>query len=354
MATLGDYTPAEDSFQVTLPSTACTDLFVHNRANSYRIQLMKPIECSPPNQWEFALVDIQFPHNWPNVLETTYLGFFVEILPDMRRSQKMPPDLLGTAEAAASAVAAGTLAINEEFEITLREAWYKDTYFDQDWTFATHMCIPKGHYKSIEELGEFIQRSFARAMQPLIAKCGYAPGLWFQYDRITGIARFRTEDGFKVHFVTNSIYIMETLFFFPRTHTTTSMYEGSALTQPPAHSYLLPLTSKHEAELEHLSSLYVYSDIAQHHLIGNTSAQILSIVPIDSMENENHERGKQQFYTVNPPYYMPVPKPIIDSVNIEIRTDFATLFPFAETGNSKVRCRLHFRKRDCPTNRFLL
>lgn len=315
---------------------------------------MRPIQCSPPHQWEFALIDIQFPHNWPNVLETTYLGFFVEILPNYRNEDKMPPDLLGTPQAAASAIAAGHLPINEDFEITLREAWYLDTYFDIDWTFATHMCIPKGHYQSIEELGNFIQRSFSRAMQPLMAKCDISPGLTFQYDNITGIARFRTGDGYKVHFLASNPYIMETLFYFPRSHTSKSAYEGRSLTRPPAHTYTLPLTSTHEAELEHLSSLYVYSDIAQHQLIGNTSAQILSIIPIESTENENHERGKQQFYTVNPPYYMPVPKPIIDAINIEIRTDFALPFPFAETGNSKVRCRLHFRKRESTNNRFLL
>lgn len=231
-----------------------------------------------------------------------------------------------------------------------------DNYYpDPEWTFVNTMCIPKGHYKTIEELGEFIQHGFSRLMQPLIAKCGFAPGLRFQYDRITGVGRFHSDDGFRIHFVTTNIYIMETLFFFSRTHTATATsVHGERLTQPPVHSYLLPLTSTHEAELEHLSSLYVYSDIAPYQFIGNTSAQILSIVPIESTENENHQRGKQQFYTVNPPYYMPVPKPEINTINIEIRTDFALPFPFGDTGNSKVRCRLHFRKKDSPNHRFLL
>lgn len=95
MAMSSDYTPADDSFQVILPSTACTEMFRDNRANSYRVHLMKPIECKPPNQWEFALMDIQFPHNWPNVLETTFLAFFVEIQPTLRDIHKqLPPDLL--------------------------------------------------------------------------------------------------------------------------------------------------------------------------------------------------------------------------------------------------------------------
>lgn len=74
----GDETPREDSFQVTLPSNACTDIYPLNKANSFTIKFMRPLHCLPPSDWEFALMDIQLPLNWPNILQVTKLFLFLE------------------------------------------------------------------------------------------------------------------------------------------------------------------------------------------------------------------------------------------------------------------------------------
>ena len=66
----------EDSFQITLPSISCLSIFPENKPNAYKTLLQKNI-CLQPEQWEFALVDIQYPQNWFNLFESSSLGIVI-------------------------------------------------------------------------------------------------------------------------------------------------------------------------------------------------------------------------------------------------------------------------------------
>lgn len=352
---MADNTPGDESFQVTLPSNACAALFPSNQPNSYKIKLMRPIRCVPPSDWEFALIDIQFPHNWPNVLESTQLAFFVELrdrsIQNKKPAEKIPKLNVSRAPVRQGATAGGasiSAAQSKEdlFEGSMREAMYVDKFYDHDWTYAASMELPKGHFNSIVQLGEYIRDRFALLVAPLKEQCGVDAAIEFYYDQVTGRAHFLPKGPVKIHFGATSVYLLNTIFRFTANHDTTVEYPAyGELINPRLQSYSLPLTSSYEAELEHLSAMYVYSNIAQYQLIGDTAAQLLAIVPIQSYENENRSRGQQQFFTLNPAYYMPVPKAEIEEILIQLNTDWGLMFPFGETGNTKVRCRLHFRKR---------
>ena len=56
-------------------------VFDANRPNLSKTKLYKELilSTSANDEWEVALVDIQYPQNWPNILETTQLAFIVEI-----------------------------------------------------------------------------------------------------------------------------------------------------------------------------------------------------------------------------------------------------------------------------------
>ena len=71
---------SETSFQITHPSNASSKLFPENRANSYGTKLYKTLDLGGGGEcdWEVALVDIAFPHNWANILESTEIEMVLE------------------------------------------------------------------------------------------------------------------------------------------------------------------------------------------------------------------------------------------------------------------------------------
>ena len=76
----------ENSFQITLPSNASMELFPDNDASEYVTRLCK--EISLTGDWEAALIDIQYPRTWRNVMQDTPIGFLVtRILPPMTESE---------------------------------------------------------------------------------------------------------------------------------------------------------------------------------------------------------------------------------------------------------------------------
>jgi len=69
-------------------------------------------------------------------------------------------------------------------------------------------------------------------------------------------------------------------------------------------------------------SIYVYCDLAEHVLVGDTKAPLLRIVNRTSKENENvHE-------TFNPMLYVPLQKKCFDSVEINLMSDGGIPVPF--------------------------
>ena len=56
----------DSSFQITLPSNASLDIFQYNRPNASTTQVCK--ELNVKGECEAAIIDIQFPRSWPNIL----------------------------------------------------------------------------------------------------------------------------------------------------------------------------------------------------------------------------------------------------------------------------------------------
>ena len=75
----------ETSFHVTLPSNTCFTLYPSNKPNDYTTQLSKDLLLQ--GDWEAVILDLQYPHSWPNVLDDTEVGVLVmrPILNEMER-----------------------------------------------------------------------------------------------------------------------------------------------------------------------------------------------------------------------------------------------------------------------------
>lgn len=85
--------------------------------------------------------------------------------------------------------------------------------------------------------------------------------------------------------------------------------------------------------------MYVYCDVLEHVLVGDTKSPLLRIVQVDGKGNDTvHARYEK-------PIYVPLQKKHFESIEIDIRTDTGKPIPF-EYG--KVIVTLHFRLRKIP------
>ena len=113
--------------------------------------------------------------------------------------------------------------------------------------------------------------------------------------------------------------------------------------------YIYPLSdavSDRPASLEYVTSMYVYSSLVKHQLVGNTEAPLLGIVPIQNRCSNPAGEGIQEYYAFNPPVYVPLWQATFRDVRIELKTDWGEPFPFLTSPSQKVATRLHFRRRD--------
>ena len=66
----------ENEFQLTLPSNASITFSPDNKPTNYITTL--PSHISLEGEWEVALIDILYPHNWMNITKDIYLILLIE------------------------------------------------------------------------------------------------------------------------------------------------------------------------------------------------------------------------------------------------------------------------------------
>ena len=66
----------ENEFQLTLPSNASITFSPDNKPANYTTTVPSPISLE--GEWEVALIDIQYPHNWMNITKSVYIIFLVD------------------------------------------------------------------------------------------------------------------------------------------------------------------------------------------------------------------------------------------------------------------------------------
>ena len=90
-------------------------------------------------------------------------------------------------------------------------------------------------------------------------------------------------------------------------------------------------------QLDPIRTLFVYCDIIDYQLVGDTQAPLLGTAPVTGMD------GDQPTHTFNPIFYIPVQNKLLDKVRLYLCDEFGDPVPFQNTG--RVICRLQFRRR---------
>ena len=88
--------------------------------------------------------------------------------------------------------------------------------------------------------------------------------------------------------------------------------------------------------IHRISNMYVYSDIVELSLVGNSQVPIMGFLPIKSNFQENNH------LVFNPPLYVKVKEKNIITITIKICTETGEEFPIHD---DVVTCRLNFRRR---------
>ena len=74
-----------NEFQVTLPSKVQSN----SRNKPWQFETLLPIKLDLPGNWEVALIDIAYPHNWTN-FDIAYELLLLTELPPNEQQQKVP------------------------------------------------------------------------------------------------------------------------------------------------------------------------------------------------------------------------------------------------------------------------
>ncbi len=89
-------------------------------------------------------------------------------------------------------------------------------------------------------------------------------------------------------------------------------------------------------DIDQFHSMFLYTNIIDHHMVGDTRAPLLRIVNVEG------ESGETITKVYDSPHYVPLKQKLVDMIEMDIRDDTGRPIPFV---SGKVIVKLHFRKR---------
>ena len=96
------------------------------------------------------------------------------------------------------------------------------------------------------------------------------------------------------------------------------------------------VTVNRRSWLEDVQTLYIYSDVIEYQIVGNSKAMLMGVFPVKG----NH--GEQHLWQFNPFQYIDIPSSCIPSITMRICTPTGEDVPFI---SGDTLCRLHFRRK---------
>lgn len=303
---------SNEELMITLPSTSSLKSYPNNKPNTYRVLL--PTALDLDGLWEVAIVSIQYPINWAN-FEEEYAAFLVKIQEDDDE------DCFKT-QCRISQVCSMKDPKHLSLSTLTREYI---THTKTQYTGYKIIKMPKGLYESPEEFGQYMVKEFNK-MTPVPGDQMKQPcKLRCTYDHITQKVSFEKEN--------INIFRIATMNkgFHDNIGTITECFQEKLyISEPSMH------TSK-KAHIMKYSTMYIYCDVIKYQIVGDSQAPLIATMPVQCFRNQ------PCFWEFNPPYYIPVNKKYIPTIEMKICTETADLFPFDP--HSYVIVRLHFRKQ---------
>ena len=310
----------QSNFFLTLPSNSSSKWFKDNKPQNYKVQLPQPLELE--GKWEAALVELQYPRSWINMEKDS--GATIEILrPDDLGSNKGQPmdEMYRTLYKAEQG--AKVFEVDLLNNIKIEETKIHDV-LPPDSIDLIHVNFPRGHYKSPHQMAAYlvdqanlIYSDELRAIKDIEKK----KLLRFEYDEIRNQVSFHS-DYSEINLILYRDELPPMIGF-----------------KIPIHGYsyhkfptIVDCKGSIPPIVQKSLSFYVYCDLVKYQVVGDTLSPLLRVVPI---------RGEVGAETFIRPYYFPVNKGYISSIQIRICSEHGQEIQFQ---SGAVILIIHLRK----------
>lgn len=241
-------------FYLWLPSNSSMDVFPSNTLAEYRVQLPQSIQLV--GDWEVALTEIQYPHNWNNVL---------------------PKDF--------------------NFHFYIYDSSGKPTVY----------IVQPGYYSTIEAL--------LQAIKTAIDDVKTRNNFKFTYNKISRRVTIEMKNNYEIIF---------------------NVGLAAMLGLKPMHRLGKTVTSENIVDLEGaVRFLYVYSDVVQAQIVGDSHVPLIRIIPVEGKESDH---VTARFIS---PQYLQVSRKQFETIEVNIKQDNGEKVPFQ---SGRVLVTLHFRR----------
>jgi len=312
-----------DQFQVTLPSNVKGH--ANNHHGQYETTLATPLELN--GDWEVALIDITYPHTWYNLnkeYHMTILAVPLEDEPDYRKQH-----FQGGPKTA---------------ELVRGMDLVESTAHQMDDTVQFKRYVTRNAFTIIP--GQYDIDSLLLKIQAELRLAGLGLSratLTYNKERNRVLISNLSRAAILACYENNSLLrllgfnnmILNNNKFFAR-----YMGDGDAHAYEDIDYIKLPMSESIEADLPPqvlpIGSIFVYSDIAEYVLVGDTQTPMLGYLPVQS------KWGERSYWNFNPAYYIRVKERNIRTICIKLCDDRGTVIEFK--GDGSVICRLHFRR----------
>ena len=350
----------KSNFVVTLPSNSNMLTHPTNRGHNYVVKLATPINLTNQtlndnSRWEVALTTLQYTNHFYQLREDVTI-YAVVIVPDLKSIQikaalgkPLQLDVDFTENMAA-------LRALSDLERRILRPFVKDDKNKTEPWFVVFgkFVIPAGEYKTPMELARRVAKEFSGVFnipryqyRMRVERAGTGGRFRFTAESRLETPRQRSTsqpasprpDGIKVDYGGESRPGKYNFFLYSE-HLTISPPLGQVLIaiddETPPMYYISPISAS-TPTFGAVNSLYVYSDIVGQQRVGNTSAQLMDIAPVQGAP------GQRAHYAFDPLTYLPVNRSFIETIHIIIHdgNESEILFP---DDVQNVVCRLHFRR----------
>lgn len=275
-----------ENFYVTLPSNSSMDVYPDNAISHYTTQLRQPLNLD--GLWEVAIVEASVPTKYKNVTNGCVI-------------RAKLPELLQSAE--------GTSAIKFKKKIYKAE-------------------LEEGSYVSARQLANAMNRAWKSIQTRL------SPSRYEQTSSLRNIFVFdRIEDLITLHKdflgeIEVNGKLAQILGIGDGMKDWFDVSKNKNVVNPGINVNVS------------VNHIYVYSDLTDYVVVGDTVAPLLRIIPMQS--NAGNHQLDHYTHIFNNPHYIPVSRHHIENIHIDLRTDTGENVPFVA---GKCIVKLHFRRR---------
>jgi len=280
---------------ITLSSKA-QSVFFPNKSNNFKVKLKQEVDLSNGN-WKVALTKITFPFTWYNLEQENAK---LSIIHTKKEDSSSVCRLFSDEEMRVIAIANRAKGKPES----------ACQYFDK-----TEINLLPGYYDNAAELTDYMVKEFK------------FKNYGTQYERLSFLS-YSMQNGNR-----SFLFGQEAVLFTNASKFVDALKLSGGEGSPSSNSFLGKIVAN--SNFEKINNIYVYSNIVDHNLVGDSSYQLLTLVPVEG------KYGNYITYSPFRPEYKPVAKNIISDIEIQLNRANGDLIKF-QSGSIDIT--LHFKR----------